>query len=298
MTWILLSLASAIFLGVYDVAKKTSVRDNAVPPVLMLNVLTAAAIWGPLVLLNQIYPDFLGGTFVQTNPISLQEHGFLLCKSTLVAASWTFAFIGLKHLPISIATTIRATSPLWTVLIAVTWLGESPNSNQWLGVAIILLAFFVFSRVGKAEGIEFRRNRWVGCMLAATLLGALSALYDKFLLQTVGLEPADVQAWFSIYLVPVMIPITIYWYRHDRNKTPFIWRWSIPGIAVSLLLADYLYFTALTDEQAMISIVSPLRRTSILIPFAVGVLWMSEKNWKAKAMCIVAILGGVILISV
>lgn len=297
MIWILLSLASAFFLGIYDVAKKTAVRGNAVPPVLLFNVLTAATIWGPLLAINSLWPELLNGTIFETSSISPRQHWFLFCKATLVAASWTFAFFALKHLPISIATTIRATSPLWTVLIAVAFLGERPSFYQWSGVLTILVAFFFFSRVGKAEGIEFRSNRWVGYMIVATLLGATSALYDKFLLQSAGIPPADVQAWFSIYLVPVMLPISISWYLKDRKRDPFTWRWSIPCIAIALLAADYLYFYALSDTNAMISIVSPLRRTSILIPFTVGVMWMAEKNWKRKAICILAILLGVVLIS-
>ena len=44
MIWILLSLGSAILLGFYDIAKKLSVRQNAVPVVLLANVSVGAAI--------------------------------------------------------------------------------------------------------------------------------------------------------------------------------------------------------------------------------------------------------------
>ena len=45
MSWIALTLASAVLLGIYDIAKKQAVRGNAVPMVLLCNVATAAAIW-------------------------------------------------------------------------------------------------------------------------------------------------------------------------------------------------------------------------------------------------------------
>ncbi|HEX7598490.1 MAG TPA: permease, partial [Polyangia bacterium] len=35
MSWMLLAVLSAVFLGLYDVAKKASVQDNAVLPVLL-----------------------------------------------------------------------------------------------------------------------------------------------------------------------------------------------------------------------------------------------------------------------
>ena len=36
MPWLILAFASAVFLGFYDLAKKKSVQDNAVRPVLLL----------------------------------------------------------------------------------------------------------------------------------------------------------------------------------------------------------------------------------------------------------------------
>ena len=55
-SWIALSLLSAIFLGIYDIAKKKAVTGNAVPPVLLLNVSTAAVIWGIPVLTGFFFP--------------------------------------------------------------------------------------------------------------------------------------------------------------------------------------------------------------------------------------------------
>lgn len=221
----------------------------------------------------------------------------LFAKSALVGASWTLALFGMKHLPLSIATPIRSTSPLWTTLVAVILLGERPSSLQWLGMLVIMLAFLVFSQTGKLEGVNFSQNRWVGCMIAATLLGSLSALYDKYLLQTAAISPATVQAWFSIYLVPVMIPLAIRWYAKDRPSQPFQWRWSIPTIAIMLLIADFLYFTAVSDPDALISVVSPVRRTSVIIPFIFGIVVLSELNWKRKAISIALMLLGVVLVS-
>jgi drug/metabolite transporter (DMT)-like permease len=296
MEWILLSLISACLLGVYDLLKKSAVHQNAVPPVLFLNVLTAGTLYG-LALLGHKFAPRVGLPTVPLTEIEGQQHILLFCKSMLVGTSWTLAFFALKHLPISIATPIRSTSPLWTTLIAVGFWGESPTRVQWLGIGLLIGAFLLFSLTGRQDGVHFGRNRWVGCMLGATLLGSCSALYDKYLLQTVGLPPLTLQAWFSIYLVPVMFPFAIYWYFKDRTNSAFEWRWSIPLVAIVLLLADILYFTAVSDPQALIAIVSPVRRTSVIIPFVFGILWWGEKNWLPKAICIALMLVGVFLVS-
>lgn len=292
--WILLSIVSALFLGVYDICKKSAVRDNAVPVVLLLNVMTAAGVWIPILVGIAIRSD--AG---EVTPLSIgwRVHGLLAMKSVLVGASWTLAFFAMKQLPLSIATPIRATSPLWTIAIAVAAMGERPSMIQWIGIATVLSAFFAFSRVGRREGIHFHRSRPVAMMIAATLLGAASSIYDKYLLQQLAIPPTTVQAWFSIYLVPVMLPLAIRWYWFDRAAKPFAWRWSIPLIAIFLLAADFVYFTAVADPDALISVISPIRRASVVVAFAFGIVRLGELHWRAKSVCIAGILVGVIFLA-
>jgi transporter family protein len=296
MSWILLSILSAVFLGFYDLAKKHALRENAVFPVLFFGILTSACVWLPFVLWSTYAPESYPAPDFQTSAIGPLAHGLLFLKSALVASSWIFGYFALKHLPLSIAGPIRATSPLWTILLAVFLMGEHPSAWQWGGIAIVLGAFYAFSFVGKLEGIHFHRNKWVGYLIIATLLGACSAIYDKYLLQSVGLRPADVQAWFSIYLVPAMAPFYLLWSRGTWGRNAFHWRWSIPLIGCCLLVADFLYFTAITHEGALISVISPVRRSAVVITFLGGILLHSEKNFRPKAICIFALLIGIALI--
>ncbi len=213
MSWILLSICSALFLGFYDLAKKHAVGDNAVLPVLFFGTLTSALVWLPFITWSHLDPASFPSRNFLVVPLTPGQHILLLAKSTLVGASWIFGYFALKHLPLSIAGPIRATSPLWTIILAVLLMGERPGGWQWLGIAVVIAAFYAFSLVGKLEGIRFRHDKWVGCMLVATLLGACSAIYDKYLLQRAALEPATVQAWFSVYLVVVMLPFYYGWRR-------------------------------------------------------------------------------------
>ena len=299
MSWFWLTLIAAVFLGLYDIAKKNAVAQNAVPPVLLGNVCTAALIWGIPVL--AAFANFDMGIEAKwqatLTDLEVEDHLLLFAKSAMVGSSWAFAFFALKHLPISIAAPIRATSPFWTILLAVAFLSERPNQLQWSGIVLILMAFVAFSRVGEREGIRFHRNRWIAFMVIATLISAFCGIYDKFLLQTKGYSAATVQAWFSIYLVPVMFPMFLYWWKYDRGKSPFEWRWSIPLIAIFLLLADYCYFVAVSQPDALIAVISPLRRTSIIIAFAYGIFGLKEVNWRAKLVCIAILFAGVCLIS-
>lgn len=296
MTWITLSIFSAVLLGFYDLAKKSALRDNAVLPVLFFGILTSACVWLPFVLWSHLSPDSYPAAQFLVQPLSAREHGLLFLKSMLVAGSWVLSYFALKHLPLSIAGPIRAAAPIWTILFAVTLMGEVPTGWQWWGIGIVIVAFYAFSLVGRLEGIHFYRDKWVGFMVAATFLGAGSALYDKFLLQTVRIEPATVQAWFSLYLVVVMLPFYLLWLRGAWPRGHFEWRWSIPLIGLLLLGADFLYFLAIAQENALIAVVSPIRRTAVIISFLGGIYLHKELNFRPKFLCILGMLIGVALL--
>ncbi|MGB7346675.1 MAG: DMT family transporter, partial [Pirellulaceae bacterium] len=297
MSWIVLSLLSAICLGFYDVAKKLSVRKNAVPVVLLANVSVGAAICLPLIVWSALAPDSVPIDLLRVDPLPIADHALIFAKACLVGASWTFAFLALKHLPLSIAAPIRATSPFWTILIAIPFLGERPEPLQWLAMAVTLGGFWMFSVVGSREGIHFARDRWVLCMVVATILGALSSIYDKILLQTWGMRPTNVQVWFAVYLVVVMLPLFVRWFRLDRVSDPFQWRWVILLVSPILLVADMLYFTAVSDPEALIAVISTVRRCSVVIAFGVGIKLFGEVNFRGKAVCVAAILLGVLLLT-
>ncbi|WP_233148323.1 EamA family transporter [Rhodopirellula sp. MGV] len=318
-SWIVLSVISALLLGFYDSAKKMAVNKNAVPIVLLCSVSIGATLYLPLMVLSVIAPDWIAADWIRVKSLSWSSHGLIMMKSILVGASWTLAFSALKHLPLSIGAPIRATSPFWTILIAISFLGERPLLSQWIGMLIVLIGFWCFTLVGRREGIRFLRDRYVLLMVLATLLGSCSSIYDKWLLQR--LEPITLQAWFTVYLVPVMMPMAIWWYRvnsHRANsyggsrdragqrgevlaaegaKAIFQWRNSIALVSPLLIAADAFYFIALSDPEAMVSVVSVIRRSSVVVALAFGASALSEANFRSKALCVGLILIGVVVLT-
>jgi transporter family protein len=299
MSWVLLSVCSALVLGVYDLLKKLAVRHNAVPPVLFFGALTGMLTWCVLRLVTPLLPE-AWQTGLMIDPLTWREHGFLFGKGVLVSASWIFGYFALKHLPITIAGPVRSSAPLWTILFAVCFLGEKPSAMQWLGVVMILAAFYAFSLLGRAEGIRFHRDKWVACLILGTLLGAMSAVYDKVLLQNLQLRVATLQFWFAVYLVVVMLPFVLVWRfgLKEADRGMFEWRWMIPAVGVGLLVTDALYFAAIASEGALISVISPIRRTSAAVGFLGGVLVLKERhNLGWKALALLGMIAGVFVLN-
>lgn len=294
MDWIAATIISSVFLGLYDLGTKHAVRDNAVLPVLFFANVCSAGIWLILMSAATVRPEGFPALFTVA-PLTGREHLLLLLKSFIVACSWVCTYFAVKHLPVSLASPIRATGPVWTFLGALLVLGERPAWLQILGVVITLGSFVGLSFAGAREGIHFRRNKWIAWQVAGTLLGAMSGLYDKVLLGRLGFSAATVQAWFCIYLALLFLPLAIGWKLRLWQRQTFEWRWSIIGISLALLLADFVYFDALRNPDALVSLVASLRRGSILVAFF-GSLWLfKEKNGAYKLPAVLGVLVGIVL---
>ena len=294
--WILLAFLSATLLGFYDVFKKKSLKDNAVLPVLFLNTVFSSLIFLPFILISAFAPSWLSQQEMLFVPVSGWEvHRFILLKSFIVLSSWIFGYFAMKHLPLTIVGPINATRPVMVLVGAMLFFGERLNLYQWVGVLLAILSLFLLSRSGKKEGIDFKRNKWFFFLVLAAVAGAVSGLYDKYLMKQ--LPPMLVQSWYNVYQVFIMCPVLLLlWWPLRKSTTPFRWNWAIPLISLFLCAADFAYFYALSYDDSMISIVSMVRRGSVLVSFLFGAWVFREKNLKSKAIDLLLVLIGMIFL--
>ena len=293
--WLLLAFTSAALLGFYDVFKKISLQNNAVLPVLFLNTVFCSLLFIPFILLSQFSSQLIQDTMLYVPQADLKTHGMVFLKSIIVLTSWIFGYYGIKHLPITLVGPINATRPVMVLVGAMLLYGERLNVYQWVGVILALISLYMLSRSGKKEGINFVKNRWILFVAISAIAGATSGLYDKYLLQRVA--PMVVQSWFNIYQVFIMgTVLMVLWYPRRDKTTPFQWRWSIFCISLFLSVADFAYFYALSFEGVMISIVSMVRRGSVLISFLFGAFIFREQNLKSKALDLLLVLIGMIFL--
>lgn len=293
--WLFLAFCSAVLLGFYDVFKKQSLKDNAVLPVLFLNTIFSSLVFLPFILLSVFAPDVLGETIFNVPLAGWETHKFIVIKSFIVLSSWIFGYFGMKHLPLTIVGPINATRPVMVLVGALLIFGERLNLYQWIGVTLAIISFFMLSRSGKKEGIDFKHNKWIFFIVMAAIMGAISGLYDKYLMKQ--LNPMLVQSWYNVYQVFIMCPIILLlWLPKRKTITPFRWDWTIILISLFLCAADFVYFYALSYEDSMISIVSMVRRSSVIVSFLFGALVFREKNLKSKAVDLLLVLIGMIFL--
>ena len=273
-----MSVCSALLLGVYDVAKKQALKRNGVYWILLSATAFTAVFLSP---------------FLSAGP--LQDHLKLVLKAVLVSTSWVSGLYALKHLPLTTVSTIKASRPMFVLIFSIILFGERLNLLQWLGVAIVMVALFLSSRSNRHDTDRKTSAKGMTCMIISVLSGSASALYDKFILQT--LEPLFVQSWTNVYITVLLAVVILVQYLADKDGFQgFAWDWRIPLIAVLITVSDMLYFYSVKDPDALLSVISMIRRSSVVITFLFGALMFKEGHIKDKVVDMVLMMAGITLL--
>lgn len=295
--WVGVAFLSALMLGLYDVAKKRSLMGNAVVAVLWFNTLISTLIFLPVVFDSEFSLGILENTALSYESETPFSHLLVAIKAVITLSSWLCGYYAMKHLPLSIVGPVNATRPVVVLVGAVLLFGERLNGWQWSGVLLTIASLYLLSLSSKKENVRFS-SRHAVAMFAAMLLGAVSGLFDKYIISQHSLDPMFVQSWFSIYQLAIMsLLLLLIWYpRRDIDK--FHWSWAIPLISIFVSMADFCYYHAIDMEGSMIAIISMIRRFSVVVSFICAALIFGEKNLRSKALDIVLILVGMILLAI
>ena len=271
--WLLLAFSSAFLLGFYDVTKKKSLGNNAVIPVLFLNTLFSSLIFLPFIISSA--NGWIDDTSLfYTHSYGWTAHKYIVLKSLIVLSSWILGYFGIKHLPITIVGPINATRPMMVLIGALLIFNEHLTLFQWLGVLTAIFSFFYLSHSGKKEGIDFKHDKWIVFVVLSNVLGALSGLYDKYLMASpaaggVGLDKMAVQSWYNIYQFFMMLVILLFLSGLETDLKMFL-KYSFVGSMVGL--------------------------GGVVVSFLVGAMVFKEKNLKSKAIDLSLVVLSMILL--
>lgn len=297
MSWVALGLLAGLVLGTYDFLTKLALRAQSVLTVVVVSSLLGACLWLPFLVLPAEAGQALQPLGLQPLPLTWREHLILLPKSLMMVVTWVLSYYAVKALPLSISAGVRASGPLWTAMGAILLLGEQLNAWQWLGLAVSMLSYFLFSLIGQKEGIRFERDGWVLCMLAATMLSSANALYDKHIVAQLRLDLAAVQAWSAVQrgaLALCLLPWVYQGAWRWRDGPRWMLRhWPVAAVALTYVVAEFIYLTAVQVDGAMISVISVLRRTNLVMVFGLSAWLLQERYIRQKALAIAGVLIGI-----
>ncbi len=296
--WIWLALGSALLLGVYDIAKKYALKNNGVYYVLLAATAITTLLLCP---------------FLAAGPP--KYHLQLLLKAVLVTISWTAGMIALRLLPITTVSTFKASRPMFVVIFSILLFGERLNLWQWIGVAAVLAALWLLGAASGKEGFKFGSSKGFNALIISVMAGVASALWDKHIIAGFSFGtplggvyaalpenltvPLFVQSWtnfyISIFLAVIVIAKAL---REGRDRERFRWDWTLPLIALLITGADALYFIAINQEGSLLSVISLVRRFSVIVTFVLGALLFKEQKIKGKSIALACMVAGIALLMI
>lgn len=278
--WIYLALGSAVLLGLYDIAKKQATSKNGVLQILLVATALSTIFLSP---------------FLFKYETDLHSHVLLFVKGLIVSISWISGMIALKLLPITTVSTLKATRPFLVVLLSIILFHEKLNALQWGGILIAIIAIWLLGGSSRQEGISFKNNKGWWALIISIVSGVLSALYDKHIIT--GFNPLTVQSWGNFYITLILGTLLILnKLQHKTDSAKFNWDWTLLLIAVFITLADAMYFFAIKQDGALLSVISIIRRCSVIVTFVFGALFFKEKNIKRKSVNIIVLMIGMVLL--
>ena len=302
--WIVLAFISAVCLGFYDISKKIALADNKVIDVLTLSVCFSSLALSIPLILSRVCPEIMIGTHFYVPTMDLEAHLFTILKSAIVLSSWIFAYISLKHLPISVVSPMQATRPMWTLVGALLIFSERLNTWQWIGVILAIGTVFLFS-LGATKTTHhpalFKEHKfYYFCLALAILIGSCSGLYDKYLMRRY--DHNAVQVYYTFYQAIMMLITWVIMNRKNlqssiSNLQSIQKIGVIVLISLFLIVSDNVYMLALRDPDSMIAVVSTIRRGGAVIGFAYGLLFLRENDPWRKILCMLGILVGLICLA-
>src|SRR6185437_12541582 len=128
-SWQLWAVLSAVFAALTAIFAKVGVEG--------INSDLATLIRTVIVLITLSLILFATGQFSHPGPIAAKSWLFLLLSGLGTGASWLCYFRALKLGPATLVAPIDKLSVVLVALFGVTFLGERPSWNGWLGIALI-----------------------------------------------------------------------------------------------------------------------------------------------------------------
>lgn len=292
--WMVFGISAGALLGLYDFWTKKAMTGNTVIPIVFWSAFFGALVWLPAFFpFAQPY-----NLYVDVSTTSLHDQVIILAKGLAMTLSWIFAYYSVRELPMSFSGAVRASGPLWTLVGGSVIFGEYLSALQMSAVLLSVFAYYFLSQVGKHEGIVLLRSTPMFFMLAATILSAITTVYDKYIVQQLGLPIYTIQAYSAEHRFFLAL-VFFFWVTVREKKIPSLrWSFYVPLVGLSWVGAELIYFFAIADPAANVTYLSIFRRTSLVVGFLLSVLLIGERNVGRKALIVLAIVLSTVLLVV
>ena len=289
---VMLPIVLALLSSVAFAASQILIRKN-IEQSNYLNTSVTVTIMGNIVLwpLALLFTDF--------SNLNLEGILFFLVAGFLApGVARLIYFKGMKTVGISANSTVFSTYPLYTSIIAVTFLGELLTTENWIGLACTLAGvLFIGKTLNKNSATKHATTKGLLIPVTGSILVAISSIIRKEGLNIYNQPLLGVAVGYTaslcFYLLVLRLTKPDINLQYSKNDLKQFWKPGV-GIAIGWLLS----FFALSQE--MVSIIVPLLQTELLFILLFSYIFLR----KIEKITITLIAGalltiiGIILISI
>ena len=295
MSWITLALLANIFFGLANIFDK------------FFNSKKIKSVYTFAILVNLIYLGFVVViTFILRDTFTA---GLPAVYSSIAGLLWFFMWIFFwKAMQTGEASRVSAiffSQPLFSAVIAVLFLGETLNSQKWLGILFIVIGAFLSSWEGKGNKNGFKKA-YVFAIIAA-LLSALGNAVSKYAMSDLPSLTVNSIAFYAtipLYLVLLRNEEVFKEVKENLLNKKVMFQFLIRG---TIGYAGIIAFM-LSLGQGKYSLVSAISGTQPLFVLILSVLFtvlmpktiheeISRKSLMEKSLAITLIVVGAMMIS-
>jgi drug/metabolite transporter (DMT)-like permease len=281
-----LVLASAFLHSGWNLLAKRS-RDQV--PFLWLAIIAGLVAFAPAALY-----------FLFTQPPS--GSGLIFIAASAVIHVFYFLFLGgaLARTDLSVAYPLaRGTGPLFVLIIALIFLGESPSGPGIAGVLLVVIGIYLLNTTHlalQALSQAFRALISTPGTRYALLTGLTIGIYS--VVDKAGVDRVNPLLYMWLWVLGTALLMAPFYLRNPARVTSIL-RYEVrPVIAAGVLLfgAYTMVLTAMT--WSIVTYVSAARETSILIATLYGALLLKESVGPARILGAIVLALGVALIAI
>jgi transporter family protein len=204
---------------------------------------------------------------------------------------WLLYFQSIVHGPIAIVGTLSAAYPALTILFARVFLGEALAHLQYWGVAGVIAGCIGLSYAPSPPGSRPTSRRWIPLSFMALGLWGTSSTLLKHAYTMPGADEINVMVFNTL---GAMLTLGAYGVirglggTHDRRE------WARSFLPMGMLAGGDIGFIVAT-RYGPVSLTTPLSGAYPLVTVVFARVVLGEKITGWQAICIAAILGGMVL---
>jgi drug/metabolite transporter (DMT)-like permease len=289
-----LVLIAAIAHPTWNLLARRATHGDPTAFVWLTSVLSAALYVPIVIALSAIAPIGLHDVRVDLAMIAgtsvLHVIYFILLQRSYRVSEFSFVY------PLA-----RGTAPFVTALVAVMLFGERLAALQFAGIAIIVLAIFVIAGghadASPSHSATSTLRRSLGYGITTGLSIAAYTLWDKRAVSILAISPILYDFGRTIGQAVLLAPASLC-SKVKRDAVSATWRQfrrEAFGVAVLSPLAYVLVLYALTT--APVSLVAPLRESSIVIGAFMGAQLLGEGQLRRRILAASLMLVGIVALA-